>query len=206
MSTFPKHRYTVEEYLELEEKAPYKSQYYDGEIFAMAGASLAHNRIISNIVRELGNRLQGGPCEALPSDMMVRCPTGLHTYPDVTVVCGRPEIAKHAGVQVLLNPQVIIEVLSDSTESFDRGQKFTHYQSASFTEYLLVAQDRYSVDQFWREAENTWRLVPITGREAVVELRSLACRLPLSAIYERVEVPNVQVLPRIDPPILFDDG
>jgi Uma2 family endonuclease len=202
MSSLLKKRYTVEEYLDLEEGAEYKSQYFDGEIFAMAGASLAHNRIVSNVVAELHQKLRGTPCEVLPSDMLIRCRTGLHTYADAVVVCGNPEIIKHRGVHVLLNPQVIVEVLSDSTESFDRGKKFTHYRSIpTFREYLLIAQDRYCIDHFWRDEEGSWRLNGVTGLDGLVEFRSQECALYLSAVYERVEIPAVEVLPRIEPPI-----
>ncbi|MEX2141810.1 MAG: Uma2 family endonuclease [Pirellulales bacterium] len=201
MSTLPQKRYTVEEYLNLEEGAEYKSQYYDGEIFAMAGASLSHNRIAANVVGILHDKLRGTACEVLPSDLMIKCPTGLYSYADTIVVCGKPEIMKHRDVHVLLNPQVIIEVLSDSTESFDRGKKFAHYRSIpSLAEYLLVAQDRYCIDQFWRDQTNDWRLDAVNGCDGIVEVKSLACSLAMSAVYERVEIPAVEVLPRFKPP------
>jgi Uma2 family endonuclease len=207
MSTLPKKRYTVDEYLDLEEGASYKSQYYDGEIFAMAGASLSHNRIVANIVSELREKLRGTDCEVLPGDMMIQCPTGLYSYADVVVVCGKPDVMKHRGVHVLLNPQVIVEVLSDSTESFDRGKKFAHYRSIpKLTEYLLVAQDRYSVDHFWRGQSDEWGLNAVNGPDASVQFKSLKCAMAMTAVYERVEVPDVEDPPRVEPPILPHHG
>jgi Uma2 family endonuclease len=201
VSTAAKKRFTVEEYLDLEEGAAYRSQYYDGEIFAMSGASLTHNRISVDIAGELRDQLRGSRCEVLPSDLMVKCPSGLFTYADVLVICGRPETIKRRGVEVLLNPQIVIEVLSDTTESFDRGKKFVHYRSIpSLKEYLLVAQDRYSIDHFWCDSEGAWRLDPVNGRDATVEFKSLKGSLKLAAAYERVEVPEVEIMPHFEPP------
>ncbi len=202
MSTLPTKRYTVEEYLDLETMAQYKSQYYHGEIFAMAGASLRHNRIVGNLVRELGNRLSGTSCEVLPSDLLIQCPTDLYTYADAIVVCGPPRITRNRGVDVLLNPQVIIEVLSRSTESFDRTDKFTHYQSIpSLKEYVLISQERARVEQFSRADDGAWQLRIVAGEDATVGFTSLSATLAMSAIYERVNVAAVEFIPRTEPPL-----
>jgi len=202
MSTLPTKRYTVEEYLDLETTARYKSQFYRGEIFAMAGASLRHNRIVGNLVRELGNKLSGTSCEVLPSDLLIQCPTDLYTYADAIVVCGPPRITRNRGVDVLLNPQVIIEVLSHSTESFNLTDKFTHYQSiASLKEYILVSQERARIEHFSRADDGAWRLTIVAGEDAIVHFTSLSATLEMSAIYERVNVAAVEFIPRTKPPL-----
>ncbi|HXK03033.1 MAG TPA: Uma2 family endonuclease, partial [Verrucomicrobiae bacterium] len=124
MSTQAKNYLTPEQYLEIERKAEVKSEYYQGEMFAMSGASLSHNVILANAIRELGQQLRSKPCSVLPSDMRVFIQaTGLYTYPDAVVVCGEPKLQdKH--FDTLLNPAVILEVLSPSTEAYDRGRKF----------------------------------------------------------------------------------
>lgn len=189
MSMLPTRRYTVEEYLDLEEAADDKSQFYNGEIFAMAGASLPHNQIALNIAAELREKLRGTPCQALPSDVLIKCRTGLYTYADALVVCHEPQIIKHRGLDVLLNPKVIVEALSESAESFDRGKKFTHYKTIdSFEEYLLVAQDRYFVDHFQRDKDGSWRLNSVTGMDGTVNLDAVPCSLLMSRIYERVHI------------------
>ena len=140
MSSLPKARFTPEEYLALERQAEYRSEFFHGEIFAMAGASREHNLIAGNVSRELGNQLKGRPCETYQSDMRVKVSdTGLYTYPDVVVACG--ELAfEDDEVDTLLNPTLLIEVLSESTESYDRGKKFGYYRTIqSLAEYLLVA-------------------------------------------------------------------
>jgi Uma2 family endonuclease len=201
MSTLPTKRYSVEEYLDLEEGADYKSQFYNGEIFAMAGASFPHNQIALNIAAELREKLRGTPCQALPSDVLIKCRTGLFTYADAVVVCGEPEVIRHRGLDVLLNPKVIVEVLSESTESFDRGKKFTHYKTIdSFEEYLLVAQDRYFVDHFQRDDDGSWRLNSVTGLDGTVKFGSVTCSLLMSQIYERVHITTDDWAGSPDPP------
>src|SRR5437868_8492820 len=141
MSSQPKTLLTPEEYLAIERKAEYRSEYLNGEMFAMTGASRKHNLIALNIAGELRQQLKSKPCEAYVNDMRVRIPaTDLYTYPDVTVVCGDPEF-EDAFIDTLLNPTLLIEVLSESTESYDRGKKFGYYRTIqSLAEYLLVAQ------------------------------------------------------------------
>ena len=169
-----------EEYLALERKAERKSQYLNGEILAMAGASREHNLIVGNLVREIGNQLRGGPCEVYPSDMRVRVrETGLYTYPDVSVVCGAPEIEDAHG-DTLLNPTLLIEVLSSSTGNDDRGWKSEHYRRIpSLQEYLLVPQDEPRVQRYRRRGEREWVITEVVGLGESVELASVGCELGL---------------------------
>ena len=189
MSALSKTFLTAEEYLEIERKAEYKSEYYQGEMFAMAGASFTHNLLVGNLVRELGQQLRSRPCSALPSDMRVRVsPTGLYTYPDVVVVCGEPRFPDDQK-DTLLNPSLLVEVLSPSTEAYDRGRKFDHYQSIeSLGQYLLVATDRIHADLFTRQADGSWLLTSASRMEDSLDLQSVGCRLTLADVYEKVEL------------------
>ena len=159
MSTQPKTFLTPEQYLDIERKAEYKSEYYRGEMFAMAGASLAHNTLVANLIGEFHGKLRAGPCRVLPSDMRVRVTsTGLYTYPDVVVVCGEPRVLDNQ-MDTLLNPSVLVEVLSPSTEDYDRGRKFEQYQSIeSLREYLMLASDRVHADLYTRQPDGRWLL------------------------------------------------
>ncbi|HVF27604.1 MAG TPA: Uma2 family endonuclease [Pyrinomonadaceae bacterium] len=190
MSSQTKTRLTPEEYLAVERKAETKSEYFDGVMFAMVGASREHNLISTNIAGELRQQLKARPCETYVNDMRVRIPaTGLYTYPDVVVVCGEP-VFEDEYVDTLLNPTLIVEVLSESTESYDRGKKFAHYRSVeSIVEYLLVAQDEYRVEQFVRQTDGRWMLSDVRALEASVELTSLQCALKLREIYDRISLP-----------------
>ena len=181
---------TTEEYLDIERRAETRSEYFNGQMFAMVGASRAHNLIAINTAAELRQQLKGRPCETYTSDMRVRIQaTGLYTYPDVVVVCGEP-LFEDDHVDTLLNPTLLIEVLSESTESYDRGRKFSHYRSvASVAEYLLVAQDEYHIDQFVKQPDGRWMLSEIRSLEAVAELTSIQCTLKLQEIYDRVVLP-----------------
>jgi Uma2 family endonuclease len=187
MSALANPFFTPEQYLELERQAPFKSEYHSGQIFAMAGASREHNIIAGNIIRRLGNRLDGTPCETYPSDMKVLVPaTELYTYPDVTVACGEPQFLGHHG-DVLLNPLVIVEVLPDSTAAYDRGPKFALYQRLeSLQEYVLVSQDQARVETYLRQPDGQWLYSRVDGLESVVVLESLGCGLPLAEIYDRI--------------------
>ena len=187
MSTDAKIFLTPEQYLEIEEQAPYKSEYYNGEMSALSGANHAHNLLVSNLVRELSQQLRHGPCEVYPSDMRLRITaTGLYTYPDVAVVCGSPEFL--AGKETtLLNPKVVVEVLSPSTEAYDRGRKFEHYRTLdSLDTYLLAASDRVSVHLYTRGPGGQWSLIIADRREDTPDLPTIGCRLALSDIYEKV--------------------
>jgi len=184
--------YTPEQYLELERKALYKSEYVNGHIFAMSGASRPHNLIAGNVFGELRPQLRGRPCEAYVSDMRVKVsPTGLYTYPDIAVVCGEI-LLDDAHNDTLLNPVVLIEVLSPSTEAYDRGEKFAHYRRlASLQEYVLIAQDKVRVEHFKRQGDQ-WVLTEISDIEGVLRLPAIECQVTLKDIYERVEFPSAE--------------
>ena len=187
MASQPKRYYTPEEYLALERAADYKSEYVAGEIFAMAGASVDHNTIAGNIFRLLGNQFQGRPCRVFMSDLRVQiAATAMYTYPDVVAVCGPLELASGPR-DTLLNPTVIVEVLSPSTEAYDRGAKFDHYwRLPSLTEYVLVAQDQVRVEHFARQGDG-WLLTVARALDETLRLPSLDAILPLAAIYENIE-------------------
>jgi Uma2 family endonuclease len=155
----------------------------------MAGGSRRHARLAANLLRDLGNQLRGGRCEIYTSDMRVWVgATGLYTYPDVTVVCGQPQLADEHG-DTLLNPTFIAEVLSPTTEGYDRGRKFEHYRTIpSLSEYLLVAQDRIHVDLYTRQPDGRWILSEAGRLEDSLELRSIECRLSLADLYEKVDL------------------
>ncbi len=180
-----------EEYLAIERAADFKSEYVDGEMFAMSGASRQHNLIVTNLVAELRQQLKGRPCEVYPTDMRVWIPAAAkYTYPDVTVVCGEPRFEDDE-FDTLLNPTLIVEVLSPGTESYDRGKKFEHYRSIeSLEEYLLVAQDERRVEQFLRQADGRWLFADTAGSEGVVATPSIQCRLALAEIYDKVLLPG----------------
>ncbi len=187
MSSVAEKRFTPDEYLRLERAAETKSEYDDGVIFAMSGASERHNLLVAGIVRSAGNRL-ASRCRVYPSDMRVRIqkPTRFF-YPDVTVVCGQSHLADDQR-DVLLNPLVIFEVLSDSTAAFDRGRKFLSYQALeSLQEYVLVWQDEYLVEYYRRDA-GQWLYAVARGLDAVLPLSSAECEIPLRDIYYQVEL------------------
>jgi len=187
VSTDTKTFLTPEQYLEIERKAEFKSEYYNGEMFATSGVGLAHNRLVTALIGELGQQLRHSPCEVLGSDMRVAVrATGLYTYPDASVCCGGPQLLE-GQMDTLLNPTLIVEVLSPSTEAYDRGRKFEHYRSMdSFTAYLLVASDRIHVDLFTRQPDGRWILTSADRLEDVVDLQAIGCRLSLADLYEKV--------------------
>ncbi len=189
MAAQRKPTYTPEEYLTLERAAEYRNEYLDGEIFAMSGASEVHNIIARNIFRHLGNQFEERPCWVYMSDLRVRVsPTRMYTYPDVVAVRGPREFADDQR-DTLLNPQVIFEVLSPSTEAYDRGEKFARYwRLASLTDYVLVAQDQMRVEHFTRQGDG-WFVTAVGSPDEAVRLDSLDITLTLRAIYARVEFP-----------------
>ena len=178
--------FTPEEYLTSERKATVKSEYLSGQIVAMSGASLAHTRITADIVTELNIQLRGQECEVISNDMRVKTgPKGAYFYPDIVVFCGEPQFEDNV-FDTLLNPTLVIEVLSPSTEVYDRGEKFRHYQElTSLREYILVSQDRVRVEQY-RLAKTQWVQTEFRGHEDVLPLVSIGCELPLRDIYRRV--------------------
>jgi len=179
-------RYTPEKYLALERKADYKSEYVNGQIIAMAGASRQHNLIAGNLYREVSRQVRGRPCEAYISDMRVKVgSTALYTYPDVVVVCGeiRFEDASH---DTLLNPLVIVEVLAASTEAYDRGEKFAQYRRLeSLQEYLFVAQDKVRLEHYARQGVQ-WVLSEVSDLNDTVHLAAIGCDVVLQEVYDKV--------------------
>ena len=190
MSTQAKPFLTPEQYLEIERRAEYKSEYWRGEMFAMAGAARQHGLLTGNLFASLHQQLRGRRCEVYSSDMRVLIPaTGLYTYPDVVAVCGDPRLADDHR-DTLLNPTFAAEILSPSTESYDRGRKSEHYRTVeSLQEYLLVAQDRVQAELYTRQSEGTWLLREARRLEDALELGSIGCRVLLADLYDKVEVP-----------------
>ena len=191
MSTHAKTLLTPEQYLEIERKAEFKSEYYQGEMFAMAGGTRNHSLMGGNIEFQLRLQMRGRTCEVHRSDLRICVSaTRVYTYPDVTVVCGQPIFLDNA-LDTLLNPMAIAEVLSRSTESYDRGFKFDQYRTIeSLQQYLLVAWDRMHVDLITR-AEAGWVYTSADGPDGSIEFAG--CRLKLADIYENVELAPVAV-------------
>lgn len=191
MSTAPKPKMTAKDYLEVERSANFKSEFFHGEMFAMAGASRDHNRVKENLVGELFTRLKGGPCQTYSSDQRVLVEaTGLYTYPDILILCG-PGTNDLADSNTLTNPTAIIEVLSPSSERYDRGTKFRNYQKIpSLTEYILVAQDEAVCERFVRQPDESWALVSFVGLAATLAFTSVPARIPLADIYAGVTLPE----------------
>lgn len=191
-----KPRLTVDEYLAMERAAEERHVYLDGEIFAMAGESDWHGLITISIILALGPQLKKGPCQLRTKDTKVRSgpvpesgrgTKGMFSYPDVLVVCGDREF-HDAHKDIILNPKVVIEVLSESTESFDRGEKFTRYQTynPTLTDYVLVSQNKPQVEHFHKPASGPWTYQLYTGLDAAVLLDSIGCTLKLADVYDRV--------------------
>lgn len=187
MSTIPKPRYTPAQYLAIERAAEFRSEYYQGEMFAMVGASRRHNLISLNVAAEIRRLFQDRPCEVYQSDMRVKVDkTGLYTYPDVVATCDHPRFEDSLG-DTFLNPKLIIEVLSPSTELWDRGKKFEHYRTIeSLREYVLVSQDHVFVERFTRNEEGQWVLSDYRSLDDTLVLDSISCRIKLSEIYARI--------------------
>jgi Uma2 family endonuclease len=188
MSTRSKPFITPEQYLEIERNAEYKSEYLNGEMFAMAGGSGPHNEIAVNITSQLHGQLRHRRCKVYDSDMQVQVsPTGLDTYPDACVVCGEARFLDERR-QTLLNPTLIIEVLSPSTEAYNRGRKFEHYKTIeSLAQYLLVSSDHKYIDLFTRQPDGDWLLTSASAPGDSLELSSIGCRLAVDDVYEQVE-------------------
>ena len=203
MSARPKPRLTAEEYLAIERAAPFKSEFINGEMYAMAGGSRVHALITNNVGGELRSRLRGGRCRAYSGDLRVHIPdTGAYTYPNISVVCGQDQLVSDEKDN-LINPTVLVEVLSPSTEKYDRVGKFLHYQRLpALRDYLLVAQNQARVEHYARQAEreNQWLLTIYTGLDAVVLLPSLSAELPLVEIYDGVTLPAVPPPPPLPEP------
>lgn len=197
----PVERMTVEDYLRMERASPERHVYLDGRVWAMAGESMAHGDVTFNLATVIGPQLKGTPCRGKVKETKVRSgpagprpfnsKSGMFSYPDLVVVCGEPEVWDEHD-DVLTNPKVIIEVLSPSTESFDRKEKFDRYErwNPTLTDYLLVSQDTRRVEHYSRLPDGGWRLDKSVGLDAVCEVASIGCRLPLADVYDRVKFPD----------------
>jgi Uma2 family endonuclease len=181
---------SVDDYLRYERESNVKHEYFAGEIFAMAGATPNHNIITSSANRHVGNRLAQSSCIVFSSDQKVRTTSGLYTYPDVTVVCGKP-IYDDKHPDILLNPMLIIEVLSPTTEKYDRGKKFAHYRSLpSFQEYVLIAQDAYWVECFSKHDNGEWVFQSAIGANSTITLKTFEITLSLTDLYQHIDFPE----------------
>lgn len=187
MSSQIKPYISPEEYLTIERQSEYRSEYLNGEIFAMTRASRKHNLVGGNIFGEIRQQLKGRQCEAYASEMRVKVTaTGLYTYPDVVVVCGEPKF-EDKYFDTLLNPTVLVEVLSPSTERYDRIAKSSYYRTLdSLAEHLLVAQDEVRLEQYVKQPDGQWLLFESTSLDAIVELPSIGCSLALRDVYDKV--------------------
>ena len=192
----PVEKLSEADYLRLERAAQFKSQFYDGEMFAMSGGTRWHSLITGNLIRELGTALKKQKCLVYDSNMRVKVEaTGLYTYPDV-VVAGNDQRFLDGVMDTLLNPSLLIEVLSESTEAYDRGKKFIHYRRIpSLNEYLLVSQTEPVVEQFIRTAPDEWTLRLVTGLDAHIELPSLEITLALSEIFSKIDFASGLAVP-----------
>jgi Uma2 family endonuclease len=206
------YRFTVEEYLTFERASEERHEYLDGVIYAMpgsaspqamAGESEEHGIICMNLSISLGSQLRGTPCRAFSKDTKVRCGPyrphtreGLYAYPDLVIVCG-PSQHHDQARDVLLNPTVIVEVLSPSTEAFDRGEKFRRYRAwlPTLTDYVLVAQDRPMIDHYHRQDDALWMLRTLEGLETRLHLETIDCMVPLADVYERIVFPQAEEEP-----------
>jgi Uma2 family endonuclease len=189
MSAAPKQRYTLEEYLELDRNSEARLEYWDGEVFDMSGVSEEHADIEGNVYFQLRLQLRGRPCRLFQANMRIKVPSmPPYRYGDLSALCGQAKFEEIGGVDVLTNPQLIIEVLSASTADYDRGDKFSHYKSIpSFCEYLLIAQHRPHITQFIKEGENRWVQHEFNHQDDVLKLVSLDCELALCDVYENIE-------------------
>jgi Uma2 family endonuclease len=188
MAAQPTTLLTPAEYLELERRAEYKSEYFQGEVIAMAGASRRHALIVTNLVRELSRQLKGKQGEVFSNDLRLRVtPAGLYTYPDVLVACSDIQFADDQK-DTILNPVLLIEVLSDSTRDYDRGRKFEYYRMLpSLIEYLTVAQDKPHVEHWTRQQEDRGLLVEYNQLSQTIPLGSIACVVAMTEIYDKIK-------------------
>ncbi len=194
---------TPQEFLKFERASSAKHEYYLGSMTAMAGASVTHNRLVRNLLAALDARLKGGPCEVFPSDLRLHCPGGLLTYPDVQVICGPIEYfgdeSNSAQRDTVVNPKLIVEVLSKSTERYDRGDKFAFYREIpTLAEYVLVSHLQPLVERFVRQPGG-WLLTEVRGLDSTLDLAAIGVQMPLDEIYRGVELPSLL------PGVIWDD-
>ena len=188
MSAQTKPRYTLEEYFELERKSEERYEYWDGEVFSMSGVSPEHAQLEVNFISRLNSRLAGKGCRVFPANIRIKVPSAPpYRYADVSALCGEAKFEEIGGIRAVTNPTLIIEVLSSSTEAYDRGKKFTHYKSIpSFSEYLLVDQNRPHITHLVKQPDGSWIYNEYNDLSAVVKLTSFNCELPMSEIYENI--------------------
>lgn len=188
MSAQPKLKYSLDEYLELDRNSEERLEFWDGEIFNMSGVSRNHGLVEMNISIFLGARLMAKGCQLLPANIRIKVPSmPPYRYGDLSALCGQPKFEKIGGVDALTNPSLIIEVLSDSTEAYDRGDKFTHYKSIpAFSEYLLIAQHRPHVSQFIKQSDGSWIYREFNSLADTVKLETTQCDLSLKEIYQNI--------------------
>jgi len=187
MSTQPTRYLTPQQYLEIERAAEFRSEYFNGVMYNMSGGSWRHDRITGDVFRLLGQQLRGRECSVVSSSFRLQVsPDGIYTYPDITVFCGPPKFAdRHT--DMITDATLIVEVLSTSTENYDRGFKFEQYRRlASLSEYLLISQDRVHIEHYARQADRSWLMRETSARDAVIVLDSIDCTLPVAEAYERV--------------------
>lgn len=187
MDNLARKTFTESEYLELERNADFKSEYYNGEIFAMAGATLIHNKIVSNLIFLFNQFLKDKPCDVYPSDLRLRVEkSGLYTYPDITIVCGKTELLDNK-FDTLKNPTILIEVLSDSTEKYDRGQKFSFYREIpSLKEYILVSSKTVKIEKFKRLEDGNYLYIE-SNEHQPFPIDSIKMNLNLEDVYNKID-------------------
>ncbi len=183
-------RLTEAEYLQMERAADFKSEFFDGEMFAMAGGTPEHSLIATNVAREFGNRLRGRPCVAYNSDLRIKVEaTGLNTYPDLSIICGPLQFSEGTN-DTAVNPSVLVEVLSDSTEAYDRGRKFAHYrQIPTLNEYLVVSQKEPRIERFVKQSNGQWVLSEASGLDGSLDVPSLGITISLGEVFTNVRFP-----------------
>lgn len=187
MSTQPKTRLTIEEYIELDKNSEERFEYFDGEVFNMSGVHPNHSRLELRLARLFGDQIEKRGCTIFSSNLRIKVPSMLpYRYPDLSILCSKPEFEEHSGLLCLLNPVVLIEVLSPSTEAFDRGDKFTHYKSIpSFRDYLLIAQNKKNITHYVKQSERAWLQTEYSDGE-ILQIASLDCELDVDALYSGI--------------------
>lgn len=202
MSALPKRKLTVEEYFAIERESEIRYEFIDGEIYAMSGGSRSHERIISTVNGILENQFSDGRCEPFPSNMRIKVSARKFFYADLSVACGASLFSKEGGLDHLLNPTLIVEVLSPSTEEYDRHDKFTSYKALdSLREYVLIAQHKPRIEVFTRQSGNRWLYTVAQGLESSIPLESIGLTLNLSEVYRRVDFPEtIDPTPQTDLP------
>lgn len=190
MSASPKPKYTLEQYLEMDARSEERLEFWNGEVFSMSGGSLRHDDIIVNVVGTLREKLAGGECRVSGTEARIDVPDSPapYHYADASVVCGKREIKTLGKQEMLVNPTLIVEVMSPTSEAFDRGDKFTYYKSVpSFREYVLIAQHRPHVTHYVKLETGEWKYEEINDLEGTAQLASVGCTLPLREVYKGVE-------------------